>query len=215
MVDRLYRWCVAFAGTRQSEYSKFMTEPIVGVRMELRHIRPKIWRRVDVPLSSTLMSLHEIIQVTMGWASAHLFEFRVGGLAYGLPRREFDFAEEVYDARSIQLQTLVDNEIKRFTYDYDFGDDWEHRISVGKPRRGAANIDYPAFVKGARRCPPEDVGGVYGYEQFLAAMQDPSHEEHEELTEWYESFHLRPFDPEDLDIEFIQARLAAIARKRR
>ncbi len=193
-----------------------MVEPITRVRIELRHLKPKIWRRVDVPLSSSLMSLHEIIQAAMGWNGSHLFEFTIRGQGYGIPDSEAGFdAWEILDASKIELQGIIDWGIRRFTYTYDFGDDWQHVISLGKPRIGDADIDYPAFSGGARRCPPEDVGGVAGFEQFLEAAQDPTHEDHEELMDWHESWHLRDFDPDDISEDLIRIKLARIAKSRR
>ena len=193
-----------------------MVEPITRVRIELRHIKPKIWRRVDVPLSSSLMSLHEIIQAAMGWRGSHLFEFTVGDEAYGVPDNQGGFdAWEILDASKIQLQEIIGWGIKRFTYTYDFGDDWQHVISLGKPRIGHADIDYPAFAGGARRCPPEDVGGVVGFEEFLEATRDPTHEAHEELMDWHETWHVRDFDPDDISEDFIRFQLARIAKSRR
>lgn len=198
------------------ESRNLLVEPITRVRMELRHLKPKIWRRVDVPLSSTLMSLHHIIQAAMGWTGSHLFEFTVRGLSYGDLDREADFADwEVLDARKVKLQDLIGWGIKRFTYTYDFGDDWRHMISLGKPRVGKADIDYPAFVGGARRCPPEDVGGFAGFEQFLEAVQDPTHQDNEDLTDWHESLYLRNFDPDDISEDYIRSQLARISEGRR
>lgn len=193
-----------------------MVEPITRVRMELRHLKPKIWRRVDVPLSSTLMSLHNIIQAAMGWRGGHLFEFTVRGEGYGVPDNEAGFdAWEVLDARKIQLEEIIGWGINRFTYVYDFGDDWQHLISLGKPRIGEADIDYPAFVGGARRCPPEDVGGVPGFEQFLEAAQDPTHPDHEDLVDWHGSSFLQDFDPDDISEDYVKSKLAQMAKRRR
>lgn len=127
-----------------------MVEPIARICIELLHIEPAVWRRVDVPLSSSLMSLHHVIQVAVGWTNSHLFEFKVGDRLYGDPFEEDLFEWKVYKATSIRLKTLVDRGIREFTYLYDFGDHWEHSIVIEELRNGEADVDYPVFVDGAR-----------------------------------------------------------------
>ena len=194
-----------------------MTEPVARIRIELLYFEPTIWRRVDVPLSSSLMMLHRIIQVAFGWTNSHLFEFRVGDRIYGRPHPpEWDDSSfKVYDAKHIRLRTLMDRGIRMFTYLYDFGDDWEHGISVMETRTGDPDIDYPSFVDGARRCPPENVGGTPGFERFLETIRDPSHEDHAELVKWHASIYGRPFDFNDIEPMRIRYGLGAIARRRR
>ena len=128
-----------------------MPAPIIVVRIELRDTWPKIWRRLEMPLSFSLMSLHEVIRITFGWGYSHAFGFRVKGRSYGDA-----------NASSVRLESLVSRGIKRFTYVYDFGDNWEHDIFLRSVRTGKANIDYPVLVAGARKGPPEDIGGRLG-----------------------------------------------------
>ena len=189
-----------------------MIEAVARVRIELRSVRPIVWRRVDVPLSSTLAALHEIIQVAMGWTDSHLHEFAIGERVYGVPDPDYDFDErKVFKASSISLKTVIERGFCRFDYLYDFGDGWEHEVTVEDAREGAADIDYPALVEGARRCPPEDVGGAPGFMSFLEAALDPAHEEHRELSEWYG----KPYDPADIDEHLVRTHLENIARRRR
>jgi len=189
-----------------------MIEPIARIRIELQEIEPKIWRRVDVPLSATLFALHDIIQVAMGWKDAHLFEFVVGDKVYGEPDPDDALYErKVYQAKSIRLQALVDRGIGRFVYAYDFGDDWRHDVIIEELSDGAADIDYPAFVDGARRGPPEDVGGACGFMDFLEAVLDPGHQEHQRMLTWYGG----PFDPDDIDERHIRVVLSMLADRRK
>ena len=193
-----------------------VTEPIARVRIELRYIQPRIWRCVHVPLSATLVELHEIIQVALGWHNTHLFEFKIGGRSYLVPEEtEVDFEWEYADARSVRIESLVGDDPARFTYIYDFGDYWQHTVRIGKRRTGRADVDYPTFVDGARRCPPEDVGGAEGYQEFLEAVLDPGHRRHRERIEWYESLYLDPLDLDDMRAPLIRNGLARIAKKRR
>ena len=189
-----------------------MIEPIARIGIELQGIEPKLWRRVDVPLTSTLQVLHDIIQVTVGWTDSHLFEFVAGERVYGehLPYDE-SFERKVHDAAGIRLRTLIDRGVERLLYVYDFGDDWRHDLVIEEVRDGAADVDYPAFVAGERRCPPEDVGGVYGFMRFLEAAFDPFHDEHEAVLTWYG----KPFDPDDIDERYVRMALTTIANRRR
>ena len=173
-----------------------MTEPVAGPRIELREIEPRLWRRVDVPLSSTLLALHDIIQIAVGWTDSHLFEFVMRDRVYGEPMPDDDFWDRhVYKAAGIRLKTLIERGVERFLYVYDFGDDWRHDIFIESVRDGEADVDYPAFVGGERRWSPEDVGGVPGFMEFLEAALDPLHVEHNEVVTWYG----KPFDPVDTD----------------
>ncbi len=189
-----------------------MIEPIVRIRIELQGIEPTIWRQVDVPSSSTLMALHDIIQVVMGWQDAHLFEFNVGEKVYGNPFPDDSFEERrVYKAKSIRLKTLLERGFDHFVYIYDFGDYWCHDIIVEDVRDGKADIDYPVFVGGARRCPPEDVGSSMGYEEFLEAVTNPRHEDHDQMLTWYG----RPYDPNDINERRVRMIIEDFAARRR
>ena len=189
-----------------------MIEPVARIRIELQDLEPKIWRRVDVPLSSTLAALHDIIQVSFHWLDYHLYEFVVGERVYGVPADEDEFYDrKVFKAAAIRLKMLVEREVDRFLYVYDFGDDWRHDVIVEEVRDGDEDTEYPAFVDGARRCPPEDVGGSDGFMEFLEAVLDASHEEHDRMMEWYGG----PFDPEDIDEQRIRSVLKMFAARRR
>ena len=151
-------------------------EPVVRLRIELQETNPKVWCRVDMPLSATLLAVHEIIQVLMGWNDVHLFEFTAGDRIYGEPYPDDPNGDrKIYKATSVRLRTLLDRGIHRFLYVYDFGDYWRLDVTVEEVRDGTSGIDYPAFVDGARRAPPEDVGGTAGFEGFLEAVTDPEH----------------------------------------
>jgi hypothetical protein len=189
-----------------------MIEPVARIRIELEGTDPLVWRELDLPLSTTLATLHDIIQVTMRWLDYHLHEFVVGEKVYGVPSPEDAIYErKVYQSRSIWLGTLINRGIREFLYVYDFGDNWQHRITVQEVRQGDADTEYPTFVAGARRAPPEDVGGTTGFEEFLEAVADPDHEEHERMLEWYG----RPYDPEDIDEHLVRLIIKDFAARRR
>ena len=182
------------------------------MRIELRDLEPKIWRRVDVPLSSTLEALHRIIQSSFRWQDYHLYEFAVGERVYGVPTDEDAFSDrKIYKSSAIRLNTVVERGVDRFLYVYDFGDDWRHDVIVEEVRDGDGDTEYPSFVDGARRCPPEDVGGTHGFMEFLEAVLDASHAEHARMIEWCGG----AFDPEDIDEQEVRQVLGIYAARRR
>ncbi len=177
---------------------------IYQLKITLRGSKPPIWRRVQVPGRATLYQLHWIIQMAMGWTNSHLHQFIIGGEYYSEPS-PFDF-EQVVDERKFKLCELIPFEKARFVYEYDFGDSWQHVILVEKiipPEPGAR---YPRCIKGKRACPPEDVGGVWGYEEMLAALKDSSHPEREMYAEWIGD----DFDPEEFDLEWVNDDLSEL-----
>ena len=175
--------------------------PIYQLKVTLKQSKPPIWRRLQVKADITLYTLHQILQIAMGWTNAHLHQFIVGGVAYGEPDRECDL--EVVNEKRTRLQQIVRGVRAKFVYEYDFGDSWEHDIVVEKVFALEAQTCYPRCLTGRRSCPPEDVGGIWGYRHFLDAIQHAEHPEHEDYREWIGG----DFDPEAFD-------LAAIMRLR-
>jgi len=150
---------------------------VLSLKVTLRHIRPPIWRRILVPRDMTLADLHRAIQAVMGWEDAHLHVFDVGGRRYSAPAMLPDAANEA----RVTLNSLAKSDMRRFTYTYDFGDDWEHDILIEKILPATTARAFPACVAGKRNCPPEDCGGPWGYEEMLAALADPNHPEHADI----------------------------------
>ena len=183
---------------------------IVRIRIDLRGSEPRIRRRVEVPVSVNFAHMHDIIQGSMGWLSYHLYEFTVGSQGYVDPGI-FENPEEYghLDVRDLTLKTVIEQGIGKFQYWYDFGDDWYHDVRIGKLRNRKAGMEYPAYIDGTGRCPPEDVGGVYGFMGFLEKIRDPEAEDHERMLEWYGG----PFDPDDIDEEGIHASLRRVVEQ--
>jgi len=184
-------------------------ETIARVRINLNDIGPEIWRIVEMPVAGSLKMLHDVIQAAMGWQDYHLWHFEAGERRYGVPNPEWP-DRNLAAARNVKLGTLIDRDVRRFTYTYDMGDDWRHTVVVEAVELGEHEIKYPRFVTGERRCPPEDVGGLPGFERFLQALSDVAHEEHQQLYEWYGG----PFDPLDIDEVASKNAVAAIAIRR-
>ena len=159
-----------------------------------RDIKPPVWRRVQVK-DGSLGKLHDVFQVAVGWTDSHLHAFEVGGVRYGRPDPTDDLKFENEDRT--KLSRVVAAGPKQFTYTYDFGDGWDHIVLVEKILAPEAGVRYPRCVAGKRACPPEDCGGPWGYPDFLAAVQNPSHPDHASMVEWVGG----PFDPEQFVIE--------------
>ena len=182
--------------TRRNSASSICT-----LRIELQYIEPLIWRRLHVAANIALPRLHSVLQVAMGWTDSHLHSFHIGDRVYsnGEDLEELNMLAEKGHA----LGSLLGETIREFGYEYDFGDGWEHRIvveSIGKP---VPDWFYPLCVAGERACPPEDVGGIHGYQEFLEAIADPDHEEHDRMLVWVGG----AFDPEGFDINCVNREL--------
>ena len=144
--------------------------------------------------------LHEHIQTAMGWTNSHLNQFKIGEQLYGDPLlMEENFEEFGYqDSTMTTLSDIIPKNRKRFRflYEYDFGDGWEHEVLFEGCPKIEAGRQYPLCLEGERACPPEDVGGIGGYEEFLETIGDPDHEEHEEMLRWAGGkFEPTGFDP--------------------
>lgn len=172
------------------------------LRIELDDIAPAIWRRIAVPATITLADLHEILQIAMGWENGHLHEFCLAGQRYGIPNPEFDDA--VMDEDEVKLSAILKRKGQKIAYLYDFGDGWEHTIKLEDYPNEPLTL--PVVLDGARACPPEDCGGPWGYEDLLAALADPKHEEHENLIDWVGE----DFDPERFSIQAVNRALASL-----
>ncbi len=172
--------------------------PATGVVFQLKvtllDTKPPIWRRVLVDGGSTLDHVHEVIQAAFGWWNYHLHEFEVGRTRYGVPDPDEDWGEPSRDERRTRLDAIA-GEGASFRYTYDFGDGWDHKVTVEKVLPSSSVPTVPACVDGRRACPPEDCGGTWGYRELLEILANPSHPEHSERREWLD----RPLDPEAFD----------------
>ncbi|MBI5277690.1 MAG: plasmid pRiA4b ORF-3 family protein [Burkholderiales bacterium] len=165
---------------------------IYQLRIDLRHIEPRIWRTILVPDTLTLAKLDRVVQAAMGWTNSHLHDWDIGGKRYGIPDPEWDNEGDMLDERKFTAGAVLGQDIEEFGYQYDFGDGWEHRLIVEK--RAAPQPHYntwPMCIAGANACPPEDVGGPPGYMDFIQAVRTPTHEEHRRMWQWNGG----PFDP--------------------
>jgi Plasmid pRiA4b ORF-3-like protein len=182
---------------------------IARLKITLDHVEPAVMRRIEVPTDISLDDLHLVIQRAMPWENCHLYEFSVGrSLAWGIPDPDSRFEEHRRDAAKATLADLLDQGgRKAFKYTYDFGDDWEHSIKVEAIAEAAAGFAYPRLLAAKGACPPEDIGGPWGYGHYLDAIADPKHENHAQMIEWGDP----DFDPAVADEPLIQESFAALA----
>lgn len=191
---------------------KSQRKPRIGsvyqLKVSLKEISPTIWRRFQVTDDITLLKLHRILQVLMGWEDYHLHVFEIGGVDYSMPYPdEVDLDEmDMISEKRVKLSQLHLAEKSRFLYEYDLGDSWIHEILVEKILPPDPKVKYPVCIAGERSAPPEDCGGVWGYEEFVEAICDPDHPEHEEYLDWVGG----DFDPEKFDLEAINLELGRI-----
>jgi len=169
-------------------------------KVQLTGIKPPIWRILRVRPQTRLARFHRILQIAMGWTNSHLHLFQIDGRSWGEYDPEWD--PEVFDYRHVKLKDVFGSGVKSFWYDYDMGDNWRHKITLLGTVENTPGENI-ACIGGKRACPPEDCGGVYGYQDLLEALADPDHEEHEFLLEWVGG----GFDPEAFDLEAVNRAL--------
>jgi hypothetical protein len=165
--------------------------------VRLQGSEPTVWRLLSVPGHLSLADTSRVILAAMGWSDSHLHQFDIEGRLYGLPDDEWPDDRPVLPDDAYTLGEVLGAEVRTFTYEYDFGDGWVHEVEIQAvelldEQRNA----WPICLAGANACPPEDVGGLGGYEDFLAAIVDPSHEEHGAMWRWNGG----PFDPRGFDV---------------
>lgn len=175
---------------------------LLQFKITLTGIRPPIWRRVLVPEGLSLSGLHDVIQEVMGWTDSHLHDFHWREERFSIPDPEFD-EERVVDERTVTLKELGLSIKDRLEYMYDFGDGWEHVLTLEKVLE-AGEHQTPVCLNGARSCPPEDCGGIWGYENLLETLKDPTHKEYEEWKTWLPE----DFDPEQFDLAEVNSGLS-------
>lgn len=179
-------------------------ERVYQFKVTLKNTKPLIWRRIQVPETYTFWDLHVAIQDAMGWEDYHLHEFEMVDpstgvkVEIGIPDEEFDDYKTL-PGWKYKIAELFSPVNQSANYIYDFGDGWEHKVELEKVLPREKNVIYPVCLDGKRACPPEDCGGVGGYEEFLEAIKNPKHERHQEMLEWIGGeFDLEHFDVEEV-----------------
>jgi hypothetical protein len=174
--------------------------PLYQLKVVLLGVAPPVWRRLHVPGNAKLDWLHAVLQVAVGWTNGHLHQFTVGEACYSDTRHhfpEFEDDPEILEESTFALRQIAPREGDVFRYEYDFGDSWEHEITVEKILPNPAAASFALCLEGARSCPPEDCGGIPGYGELLKILKNRKHPEHKRMKEWLG----RPFDAAAFDRE--------------
>jgi hypothetical protein len=174
---------------------------VYQLRVDLRGLKPKVWRRIVVPVAIDLSLLHVVLLRAMGWEGGHMHQFIFAQASYTGEEPGLDLPAGVDDESGVSLRKALEGG-SSFTWVYDYGDNWQHKVKVERTVDMVVPLEHPMCITGQGACPPEDIGGVPGYEEFLQAMADPVHPEHVEMMEW----HGGPFDPAAFSADEVQAR---------
>lgn len=189
-----------------------MPPPIYRIKVTLENVEPPVWRRIEVPGDVTLARLHAIIQRVMGWDDYHMWSFQVGKAEYQTGSGEmFDFGggPRPRSPAGTTLEQATEGRRISFRYWYDFGDDWFHTLKIERVADPEPGAIYPRCLEGASACPPEDCGGPWGYQNFLDAVTNPKHPEHEEMLEWIGG----EWDAEAFDVDAVNKAITPRQRK--
>jgi hypothetical protein len=184
---------------------------IARLKITLDRVKPVVLRRVEVPFDIRLDRLHLTIQAAMGWTNSHLYEIRAHSVGWSTPNSDAGWGGDFMDARKVRLcDVLEDIGTKTLKYLYDFGDGWEHTIKIERLVDPKPGMLYPSLIDAKGHCPPEDVGGPWGYGALLEALADPGHERHSELKEWLPD----DFNPYVVDVDRLSEKVAYLAEPR-
>lgn len=174
-------------------------------RIELMKIEPLVWRLIEVPSNYSFWDLHVAIQDSMGWLDYHLHSFSIlppgkrKQVLIGIPDDEFE--DNTLPGWEIPLTQFFKEPGDEATYDYDFGDGWQHRIVLEAICLQGKEKKYPNCLNGGRACPPEDCGGIPGYYNLLEILGNEEHEEYEDTVFWLRNHakNYYPYDPDYFD----------------
>ena len=192
---------------------------IARLHIELADIEPKVVRVMEVPTSIRLDRLHFAIQAAMPWENSHLYQFEAGDARWEMPDPDLDLSQEwSRNTHSVVKATLADliktTDTANATgptaiYRYDFGDDWRHTLTIEATIEPEPGHLYPRLIEIEGRCPPEDIGGVSGYDNFLEAVVDPNHPRHTELLDC----HGKPFGPNAPPVDKLRLAVLKLGKK--
>jgi hypothetical protein len=178
--------------------------PIYQIKVGLRGAKPPIWRRLLVPADLSLDRLHDTIQSAFRWGGGHLHVFETPYGEFGRPDLEMAHRDEAL----VTLEQVAARVKDKIRYTYDFGDDWVHDIVVEKVLDRDPAVVYPCCSGGRRAAPPDDCGGIWGYEELVEVLADPRHPEHAERLEWLGLYDATQFDPAGFHVDEVNHALS-------
>jgi hypothetical protein len=200
------RWEKIEKENQKRAYIKTLTNSVYQLHISLNDIEPVIWRRIQVLGRVSLYKLNRIIQESMGWTNSHLNLFNINDVEYEVKYENVEENPDALDEREFKLCQVVQAENVNFTFLYDFGDYWEHSVLVEKILPKEPDVKYPICLDGKRACPPEDCGGITGFVEFVEAVRNPYHEDHQAMIEWVGY----KYDPNEFNIALANKRLKRI-----
>lgn len=175
---------------------------LLRMRAALDYIEPEIWREFEIPDDASLIVLHQTLQKLFGWANAHLWEFQRDGRIYGIPSRD-DWGEPPLDARKVTIRDVLGTQKRELDYLYDFGDNWQLTIRVRERGELDESVEYPRCLDGERSGPPEDCGGVPGYDEIVDGLEAGDLDE--DLENWVGPWRPDDFDADSVDLASLDA----------
>jgi hypothetical protein len=178
-------------------------ENLFQFKISLNYSKPLIWRRIQVPEFYTFWELSCAIQDAMDWGGGHLHGFMFSDkknnwqmINITIPSSDDDeFKDRIIDERTAKIADYSSKISKQCKYEYDFGDGWVHTILLEKVLSAVLGQKYPKCLAGKRACPPDDCGGIGGYERLVDILKHPKHPEHKEMMEWLGLDFPDDFDP--------------------
>ena len=191
--------------------SKSLKDLVYQFRVKLVGIEPIVWRRIQVPAKFSFWDLHVAIQDAMGWLDYHLHVYRVHQkykrrpLEIGIPQDEWD-GDVVLPGWQVSISDYFAEPGQTMVYEYDFGDGWEHELLLEGILLKEKEIFYPRCIGGERACPPEDCGGISGYDHLLEILRNPRHPEYRDNIAWLKAHakNYYPYDPEQFSPQNIK-----------
>jgi hypothetical protein len=191
------------------------TSEAARIRITLEHIKPAPWREVDLYLSASLKELHDTIQAAFLWDNSHLWEFEVDEKRYGTTFC-IEEGDDIEDAEKILLKSIIDKKTENFSYLYDFGDRWDHKIEIISVFTLEETESLPRLIDGKYRAPPDDIGGTPGYEYFLEKILcKPDHQEYEDYKHFIEDPVYGTFDPMDMKADMAKIFVRRLSKKQK
>lgn len=184
---------------------KIKFKSVYQFRVELADTNPPVWRRFAVPETYTFYDLHVAIQNAMGWEDRHLHAFDIPGKT--LVRIECPFAEpeagekDEYYTTEVPLSKFLAKEGQSCKYQYDVGDGWQHTVMLEKILPKEPAVKYPLCLDGALACPPEDCGGIGGYQRCIDLAGLKKREPEDEFSVWLWDWQPGAFDPAQVKFE--------------
>ncbi len=195
---------------KESEQSTKNDKPIPSyiLHISIMFSDPLIWRRVQIPGTITLATLHDVIQLSMGWTNSHMHQFLVGKISYEPTSGGSAIRESTkYDERNVKLYELEEGMHFMFSYLYDAGGGWEHDIRLEEVVPHSRELLHPVLLFGEQACPPETMSDIHEYHELLESLEDPSKNSHLNL---YELTGSNDFDPDAFDLAAAKDRLEVL-----